>query len=288
MKKIFNLLFFYLLAGSVATSQGKVSESNVMKSKILDKDVKYSVYLPSDYEKSNRSYPVFYLLHGYTDNETAWVQFGEVNTAADIEIAKREVPPMIIVMPDAGLTWYINDYQGKVQYEDMFFNELIPFIEKTYRTRPLKEFRAIGGLSMGGYGSLIYAMKHPDMFCACVAMSAAVFGDTVFIDRIRKAKNNLVEVYGPMVGDTLPLNWKKNNVLGMINEMPPDKLTSVKYYIDCGDKDFLIAGNCALHLSLMARKVPHEFRVRDGEHNWTYWRASVVDGMKFIGQYFHR
>ena len=62
----------------------------------------------------------------------------------------------------------------------------------------------------------------------------------------------------------------------------------MRYYIDCGDDDFLIKGNCALHLALMDRKIPHEFRVRDGGHTWSYWRTGIVDGLKFIGQSFHR
>lgn len=288
MKKLYYLFLLYLSSQVALFGQGKVIESNIMKSKILDKEVKYSVYLPFDYETSNRSYPVLYLLHGYTDNETAWVQFGEVNMAADNAIALREIPPMIIVMPDAGVTWYLNDYQGKVRYEDMFFNEFIPFIEKNYRTRNLKEFRAVGGLSMGGYGSLVYAMKHPDMFCACVSMSAAIIADTAFINRINEKRYDLINVYGPMEGDTLPAYWRKNNALSIAKSLPSDSLSLVHYYMDCGDKDFLISGNCALHLLLMEKKVSHEFRVRNGEHNWTYWRTSIIDGMKFIGQYFHR
>lgn len=104
-----------------------------MKSGILGRDVNYAVYLPPDYETSGRRYPVVYLLHGYTDDESGWIQFGKVNLAADRAIAAREIPPMIIVMPDGGATFYINDCQDKVRYEDMFIQELIPHIDKTYR-----------------------------------------------------------------------------------------------------------------------------------------------------------
>lgn len=85
---------------------------------------------------------------------------------------------MIIVMPNAWDTWYINQYDGKAPYEDMFFEELIPYIEKAYRARSRQEFRAIAGLSMGGYGSFLYSLHHPEMFAACAPLSAAVFDDS--------------------------------------------------------------------------------------------------------------
>ena len=157
------LCFLFNVAGY---SQSTVFESLSFESNKLGRKVSYSIYLPSDYNTSKRNYPVLYLLHGYTDNETNWIQMGQMKTIADRAIANEEVP-MIIVMPDAWDTWYINQYDGKVPYEDMFFEELIPYMEKTYRIRSDKESRAIAGLSMGGYGSFLYSLHHPDMFCAC-------------------------------------------------------------------------------------------------------------------------
>jgi enterochelin esterase-like enzyme len=165
MKVIYCLILSFVISSvEIITAQnpgdkGIVLESLVVKSKILGHDIKYSVYLPSDYNTSNRSYPVLYLLHGYTDDETSWIQFGEVNASADKLIANRECTPMIIVMPDAGLSWYINNYNGSVNYEEAFFSEFLPEIEKAYRIRKSKEFRAIGGNSMGGYGSMLYSLK---------------------------------------------------------------------------------------------------------------------------------
>src|SRR5512138_2772371 len=131
------------LSGDAAA--GQVLEGLKGPSAVLGRDVAYAVYVPADYAASTRRYPVVYLLHGYTDDESGWVQFGEVSLAADRAIAAREIPPMIIVMPDGGVTWYINDYAGKVRFEDMFVQEFIPFIDTTYRTRPTKEYRGISG-----------------------------------------------------------------------------------------------------------------------------------------------
>jgi len=270
--------------------QGIVLENKSMKSKILGDSVKYSVFLPADYQTSTRSYPVLYLLHGYTDNEISWVQFGEVNRIADNAILKGEAAPMVIIMPDAGLSWYVNNYTGKVKYEDMFFNEFIPFIEKAYRIRINKEFRAIGGLSMGGYGALLYAMKHPDMFTACIPLSAGIHTNSETMKTIKENNNSFsyIDVYRPLKNDSLPETWYKNSILNLAATLPAEQLSSVRYYIDCGDKDFLIEGNCALHIVLKDRKIPHEFRVREGEHTWVYWRESIYEGLKFVSQSFNR
>ena len=133
MKKIIS--FFLLLSiSAIAISQGKTMESLTIHSKVLGKDVKYSIYLPSDYETSQRKYPVLYLLHGYSDDETGWTQFGEVQKIANESISKGEATQMIIVMPDAGVSWYINDAAGKVKYEDFFSmnlsHSLILFIKQ--------------------------------------------------------------------------------------------------------------------------------------------------------------
>ena len=126
-----------------------------MKSDLLKMERNYAVYLPPDYDTSERSYPVLYLLHGSGDDHTGWVQFGEVAHIADAAIAKGSATPMIIVMPDAqtGKLGYFN--QVNWPYEDHFFEEFIPHVEKTYRIKGQKRYRAIAGLSMGGGGSFM-------------------------------------------------------------------------------------------------------------------------------------
>jgi len=270
---------------------GAAQEGLHMKSDILGHDVNYAVYLPPDYETSSRRYPVVYLLHGYTDDESGWIQFGEVNLAADRAIAAREIPPMIIVMPDGGVSFYINDSRGQVRYEDMFIQELIPHIDKTYRTRPKREFRGISGLSMGGWGSLVLSMRHPDLFTACAAFSAAMWTDEDIIGMEEKPYKGLIgRLFGPgLEGKArLTAHFRSHNPLDQAKDKPVDDLKRVRHYIDCGDDDFLIKANMALHAVLLDRKVPHEFRVRDGGHSWTYWRTGIVDGLAFIGRSFHR
>jgi enterochelin esterase-like enzyme len=270
---------------------GQVQEGLRFQSRILGRDVNYAVYLPPDHAASSRRYPVVYLLHGYSDNESGWIQFGEVGLAADRAIAAREIPPMIIVMPDGGVSFYINDYQNKVRYEDMFIQEFIPHIDGALRTRPQREFRGISGLSMGGWGSLVLSMRHPDLFAACAAFSAAMWTEEDIIGMEEKPYQGFIgRLFGPgLEGKArLTAHFRSHNPLDQARDKPVDDLKKVRYYIDCGDDDFLIKANMALHAILLDRKVPHEFRVRDGGHSWPYWRTGIVDGLQFIGRSFHR
>jgi enterochelin esterase-like enzyme len=281
---------FSIFGYSQILSTGKVIEGLSMKSPILGRDVKFAVYLPPDYDSGNRSYPVVYLLHGYTDNETGWIQFGEVNLAADRAIAAREIPPMIIVMPDAGATWYMNNADGSVKFEDMITGEFIPYIDKTYRTRASREFRGISGLSMGGFGSLLYSLKHPDLFAACAAFSSAVWTDEEINSWPDSNRNGM---FNKLFGLTkekslLTDHYRANSILDLAKTLTKEQIEKVRFYIDCGDDDFLFKGNSALHVLLRDRQVKHEYRVRDGGHTWSYWRTGITDGLKFIGESFHR
>ncbi|MDX2195360.1 MAG: alpha/beta hydrolase-fold protein [Cytophagales bacterium] len=289
MKSFYSFLFSYLFVIYQLFSQntGKVIENQVIISKIMGKTMKHSIYLPHGYDISSRYYPVVYLLHGYSDDETAWVQFGSAHYAADQLINKGEINPMIIIMPDGALTWYINSHDSKVNYMDYLTKELIPYIDKTYRTKASKEYRAIAGLSMGGYGAIINILKNPHIFSTCVAFSAAVWTD----DDIT-SKNIDYEV--PWFAKNTPPNerlnkhWKAHSIFEIINSTPADSLIKLRLYIDCGDKDFLTTGNAKLHIALREKNINHEYRVRHGWHNWNYWQSGIYDGLKYIAQGFDR
>ncbi|WP_184545744.1 alpha/beta hydrolase [Mucilaginibacter sp. FT3.2] len=285
------LLCLLLSIAPVFAQQGKVIEEQTVKSKILKCNVKYTIYLPADYETANRSYPVVYLLHGYTDDNTGWLQFGEINRYADKAIADGTIPPMIIVMPNADSSWYINSYDGKEKYEDFFIKEFMPHVEQAYRIKTEKQYRGVAGLSMGGYGTLIYAIKYPQLFSAAAALSAAVFPDDQMVGQ---PDANYDTVFGQLFGrglkgkDRLSKAWQANSVLELVQNKTTDDLSKVRYWIDCGDDDFLTKGNCLLHIALTEKKVPHEYRVRDGAHNWTYWRTGITNALIFMGDSFRQ
>ncbi len=286
MKKFLSIALTLFISCALTAQTGKVADNLSMPSKILKMERKYAIYFPPDYESSNRSYPVLYLLHGATDDQTGWVQFGEVLHIADKTINSGEATPMIIVMPDAntGRMGYVNDIKGEWLYEDFFFQEFIPYIEKTYRIKADKHYRAIAGLSMGGEGSFVYALHHPELFCAACPLSAATGpkdADDLKKYRLWPGTENIKE------SDKIAY-FNRYSVLRLIENMPDDQKKSVKWYIDCGDDDFLYEGNALVHIAMRKKEIPHEFRVRDGIHSWTYWRASLPEVLKFVSGPFHQ
>ncbi|RPD48837.1 alpha/beta hydrolase [Paracnuella aquatica] len=292
-KHYFFLSAVFTLLTLLASGQpmGKIVDQNTVASKLMKRPVNYAVYLPPGYETAQRSYPVVYLLHGYTDDHNAWVQFGEVGRLADKAIADGTIPPMVIIMPDADSSWYINAYDGKESYEDFFVQEFIPTIEKSYRIKAEKRYRGIAGLSMGGYGTLIYSLKYPHLFTAAAPLSAAVFDDAAMKGMPEATwERTFAQLYGRGLKGDSRMNdaWKKNSILNIVATTPADSLKKVRYWIDCGDDDFLIKGNCLLKIALTEKGVPHEFRIRDGAHTWTYWRTGLIDALAFIGDGFRQ
>jgi enterochelin esterase-like enzyme len=291
MKKIQLILLFVCTFVIGSFAQGFVKEKQVIKSTILNREVHYSIFLPSDYYTSERAYPITYLLHGHGDADDGWIQFGEVNRLADDAIKAGKIPPMIIVTPDGFTSFYINGADGKLNYEDFFIKELIPHIEKIYKVKAERRFRGIAGLSMGGYGSLLYALKYPNLFVASAPLSAAVWTDNDIINLDEGMFNGL---FGNSMGKNLKGNdrltpaWLSNSPLAIIEKKTKEELSAVRYWIDCGDDDFLTIGNAQLHIALTNKNVPHEFRMRDGAHNWTYWRTGIIDALSFIGDSFHQ
>lgn len=283
------LVLFSVMQAQV--SRGKVFEGLKLKSELLNREVRYSVYLPFDYDSSNRYYPVVYLLHGYTDDDTGWLQFGEAHLLADQAIAENRIPPMILIMPDAGLSWYLNNYDNSVPYEDFFIREFMPFVEQQYRIRHEKRYRGVAGLSMGGFGSLVYALKHPDLFAACAAFSPAIYTkDEIIAFSEERWQHTERLVYGPdpKGEQRLTSHLLSNNPIYILDTADLDQIRSVRIYIDCGDDDFLYKGNSTFHIKLRDLKVNHEYRVRDGGHHWSYWRSGLLEGLKFIGTSFHQ
>ena len=293
MKKQIFFLFALIMFASTTFAQnmGKVSEGKIVKSTIMGKDVKYTIYLPAGYETSERSYPVVYLLHGYSDDDTGWLQFGEINRLVDKAIADGTIPPMIIVMPDGFVSFYMNSYDGKEKYEDFFVKEFMPTIERSYKIKAKKQYRGISGLSMGGYGSMNLALRNPDLFAAAAPLSGAFYDDNTIIDM---NEANWTRAYGQLYGrdlkgtDRLTKTWLENSPIKMVETKSVEDLKKVRYWIDCGDDDFLTKGNCLLHIALTEKTVPHEVRMRDGGHTWDYWRTGIVPALEFIGKSFHQ
>ena len=286
MKNLVVFILIFLFVDSVNGQHGKVFDDLKMKSEILNAERKFAIYLPPDYESSSRSYPVLYLLHGSGDDQTGWVQFGEVLRITDEAIRTGKATAMIIVMPDAnaGQRGYYNDIDGNWNYEDFFFDELMPYVEGQYRIKKEKRYRAISGLSMGGGGSFMYALHRPELFSSAAPLSAYI-GPLTIEDLKQQLDGDAKANYSESEIQTY---FEKHNAVQLVKNMPKDKVSSLRWYIDCGDDDFLFEGNSLVHIEMKKKEIPHEYRVRNGAHNWTYWRESLPEVLEFISQAFHQ
>ncbi|MEM6318035.1 MAG: alpha/beta hydrolase-fold protein [Bacteroidota bacterium] len=285
------LLIIFLLTSAhlnLFAQTSKVFDNLSMQSTLLDMERKYAVYLPPNYESSERSYPVLYLLHGAGDDQTGWVQFGEVQHIADKAIREGTATPMIIIMPDADtkIRGYFNTPDNEWRYEDFFFEELMPHVEQKFRIKSEKRYRAVAGLSMGGGGSFQYALHRPDLFSSACPLSASTGPLT-----LDQAKNwvNMINKNDDEYSEAAIKSWfEKYSTVEYLKLMDADEAKKVRWYIDCSDDDFLYEGNSLVHIAMKKRDIPHEYRVRDGAHNWTYWRESLPKVLSFVSDAFHQ
>jgi len=286
--KVSVVLLMIVLPRGVYAQHSTVHDQLSLKSELLNSDRKFAVYLPSDYHTSERSYPALYLLHGSGDDQTGWIQFGEVQYIADKAIMEGKSTPMVIIMPDAntGTRGYFNDVTNSWRYEDFFFQELIPHVEERFRIKPEKRYRAIAGLSMGGGGTFMYALRHPEYFSSAAPLSAWVGPNSVeeYKNTMERWGNNLSGISDDKIQEYVT----QHNAIELIRTLPEETIKSVRWYIDCGDDDYLYEGNSLAHIELKKREIPHEFRIRDGGHTWTYWRESLPEVLSFISQAFHQ
>lgn len=276
-----------LLFTSCSSAQSKIIESLTMESDLLQTQIKYSVYLPHGFENSTQTYPVVYLLNGLGGDETDWIKTGALKPTVDELIIKNEIIPMVIIMPDGDNRLYMNRDDGTYPYEDMFITELIPYIEKKYKIKSEKKFRAISGLSMGGSGSLRLALKYDTLFGVCAGFSPGISTDEELLTEGQESFDGYFGIISPsLIGkkgkERLTTTIKDYDVLNLVNTKNVELLKTVHIYFDCGDDDFLTIGNSQLHIDLTKKGIPHEFRMRNGTHDWEFWKDSLPEGLKFI------
>ncbi len=285
------LFFIFCLNSYSKSNEVRIMESLSMYSSILGQEVKYSICLPADYFLGNQKYPVTYLLHGLGDDETSWLEYGRINQVADQMVKEGEVVPMIFVIPQGFRTYYMNDYAGKFNYQDMFIKELIPFIDSTYRTIPDKIHRATMGYSMGGFGALILPLKNPEVISTCVPLSISIRTDKQYMEEDSSGWNNqwgsIFGGVGKIGKDRLTDYYKQNNPFHSYLQNNLSKLKELKIFIDNGDDEqTLCRSNEELHILMREKGIPHEFRVRDGGHSFNYWYSAIPNALRFMSDAF--
>jgi S-formylglutathione hydrolase FrmB len=293
------VLVFLLSCGLVAQRgpqvrdvipEGSRVQYKTYQSALMNRELRYALYLPPSYETSGtRRYPVLYFLHGLNENEMRWSTRGEGDLLLDKMIAAKSIGEFIVAIPMSSTTsFYTNARSGNAAWEDAVIKEFIPLIESTYRINATRATRGISGISMGGYGSLKIAMKHPEMFGSVSAHSAALVPDfnntTVTGRRLDQFKSLFDNIYGIGFagGGNLDLSyWNANNPLELAKDT--SKLQGMKIYFDCGTEDEygFYGGEQVLDELLTKAKYAHTAALYPGNHGWDYAKQHIQQSLLF-------
>lgn len=276
-KYIASLAAFFCFA---AVSQAGTLSRYSFQSDTLDREYPYAIYLPDDYAVSGLDYPVLYLLHGSTGSEMSWANSGKIKSTADRLIASGKVNPLIIVMPGHNESWWADGKDEAAQ--TALLKDLIPHIEENYRSIRDRNGRAVSGLSAGGFGTVNLILQFPEMFAAGAALSPAVY-TPVPPAHSSAYRHKVFQTDGKLD----PAVWAQLNWPTFI-ESYKQKEVIVPLYINSGDHDtFDIAYHAANFYQVMREHQPNdvEYRVVDGDHEWSVWEETIGDAMLFLDRY---
>ena len=283
---VLGFLLGWFLIAQPARADGRAECRSVL-SKILTRDVAYCILLPPGYDTDKtRRYPVLYFLHGLGENEPMLVNSGAWDLIQDLW-DKKSIGEFLIVTPDAGRSFYINSGDGKVRYEDFMIREFLPFIESHYRISAGRRHRGISGVSMGGYGSLHLAFRHPQLFGSVSAHSAALIAKLPRAEMSGDREETISRVLGGAFGTPFdPAFWDRNSPFTLVrNGASP---AGMKIYFDCGTEDEygFNSGAQAFHNLLVSRGIPHEFHLYPGGHDAAYVAEHLPASLAFHSQAF--
>jgi len=257
-------------AGSTVTDRTRPSQplqvqEQKLDSKLMAREMPYRVILPNGYETTKAErYPVIYLLHGLYGNDTNWTDKTKVAEYA----AKYS---FIIVTPEGANGWYTDSVsKPSDRYESYIIKELIPEIDKKFRTKADRDDRIVAGLSMGGYGAVKFGLKYPELFSLVGSFSGA-FGTSDFTEKTAGEIGKTVDlVYGPTGSETR----RANDVFALLGAVTDVKKLPF-FYQACGTEDFLFSSNRNFDALMIKQKVAHEYREQPGVHDWVFWDTQI-------------
>lgn len=253
----------------------------------MKKSLKAAVTTPSTYQVGSEKYPVLYLLHGGSGAFSDWHK--NVTEPGIVERMANEYN-LIIVTPGVGPSSYYFDSPmlDSVRYETFITAELIPHIDKTFRTLAQQESRAITGLSMGGHGAIMLSAKHPELFAAAGSMSGVMNIDTRMWQVPDDFRTLRQQGQQDMLGQDLNYDAPNFSTFTAVGLVARIKNNGLPLIIDCGVDDFLISTNRQMHQLLLDSNTPHEYAERPGAHTWLYWTEALPVHLLFFDKYLKR
>ena len=274
--KAFCALLFVVLT---AQAQTAAVETVQFHSTLINATLPYHVVLPPDYRTSKTTrYPVLYLLHGLGGHYSDWLTRTNV---ADYAAQYR----LIVVTPEGNDSWYTDSAtKPNDKYESYVLKELIPEVQRRYRTIETRYGRAIAGLSMGGYGALKFGLKSPGTFIFAGSISGCPEAASWTAEDLKDLKwiyDSLPPVFGPIDSETR----KANDLLEIVRGMTATRVAALPFlYLDCGTEDFTSNSNQKFAELLRQKKIAHEYRQLPGNHNWQYWDQQVREVLKIAAE----
>jgi len=270
-----------------------VFEIERFESEAIDGKAEYGIYLPNGYHdeaNAERRYPLVIWLHGLNEDHQRFHRRGGA-AVLDEMVGAEDFPQAIFVTPNGGRSFYINGGDAK-RYEDLITVDLMEHIERTYRVAAKRSQRALMGVSMGGYGALKIALRHPQLFGVVAAHSAAILprDPSTLEDKFPWLKRwgGAQRLARSLFGDPLDQErWDAENVLAIGDGLDRAELAGMKIYIDCGDEDRygFAEPNGELHEILSEKKISHTWRlVEGGDHGWrsNYNQRALPHSLKFV------
>lgn len=271
------------------TTSGGV-EYGSFASEALGKELKFAIQLPSSYQTdTQRRYPVLYFLHGMFGNER---EFERRGVAAAISRMRDEgkIGDFIIVSPAGENSFYLNAKNGAA-YEDAIIKDLIPFIEKNYRIIGTPAARSIQGISMGGWGALLLAFKHPEMFSSVTTHCAALFNELPHPSGTDRRSQFMLQMIGKIFGDPPDEAFFRsvNPMFAVEENLAAIKKSGLKIYFDCGEQDRyqFQESNKLFDEKLTKLGLAHEFHLYPGNHGWEYMISVADHSYSFLWSNFH-
>lgn len=253
----------------------------------LGYDLACAISLPASYQKDpNRRYPVVFFLHGLFNDEHDWESRGIQDSLDELRASGR-VGEYIVAIPYGASSFYLNGKDG-TRYEDAIVKDFIPFVDHTYRTTANASSRLIEGISMGGYGALMIAFKHPEMFAGVAAHCAALFSElppppkNTEDTRGRFRYELATRIYGNPIDKEF---FQANNPLELAKKNT-SAIRKLKIYFDIGKQDRygFDVGNNQLDASLTEAGIAHQYYLVDGEHGWSFMLKRTAPAFQFCWQ----
>ena len=277
MFRLIGALLALIVAGTSAGADSLMAVEGV-RSTALGRNFPFTIYLPDGYERGELRYPVLYLLHGAGGDEKAWAGEGGIKTTADRLIRDKVIPPAIIVMPGCRGCWWVDGAVDKA--ETAFWSELVPSIQRRYRTIETRAGRLVAGLSAGGYGAVRFALRYPDRISAVAALSPAVYANVPPDISSARSQPPFLKADGSFDEAA----WKAKNYPSLLDWYFKQK-DKVAFYLASGDNDrYGIAFETVELFKRLYERQPElsELRIVDGDHSWTIWSRSIEPAMRYL------